>query len=32
VVLDVALAAKPAAIDLLTQLCNQGCIAFDSED
>ena len=32
VALDVALAAKPAAIDLLTQLCNQGCIAFDSED
>jgi 50S ribosomal protein L16 3-hydroxylase len=32
VVLDVALAARPAAIDLLTQLCNQGCIAFDSED
>lgn len=30
--LDVALAARPAAIDLLTQLCNQGCIAFDSED
>ena len=32
VCLDVALAARPAAIDLLTQLCNQGCIAFDSED
>ena len=32
VVLDVALAASAAAIDLLTQLCNQGCIAFDSED
>lgn len=32
VVLDVALAGSAAAIDLLTQLCNQGCIAFDSED
>ena len=32
VVLDVALAASAAAIDLLTQWCNQGCIAFDSED
>ena len=32
VVLDVALAGSAAAIDLLTQLCNNGCIAFDSED
>jgi 50S ribosomal protein L16 3-hydroxylase len=32
VVLDVELAASAAAIDLLTQLCNNGCIAFDSED
>ena len=32
VVLDVALAASAAAIDLLTQLCNNGCLAFDSED
>jgi 50S ribosomal protein L16 3-hydroxylase len=32
VVLDVALADSAAAIDLLTQLCNNGCIAFDSED
>ena len=32
VVLDVALAGSAAAIDLLAQLCNQGCIAFDSED
>jgi len=32
VVLDVEVAARPAAIDLLTQLCNQGCIAFDSGD
>jgi 50S ribosomal protein L16 3-hydroxylase len=32
VVLDVALVGSAAAIDLLTQLCNQGCIAFDSED
>ena len=31
-VLDVEVAASAAAIDLLTQLCNQGCIAFDSED
>ena len=31
VVLDVALAGSAAAIDLLTQLCNNGCIAFDSE-
>ncbi|MBJ7253692.1 MAG: cupin domain-containing protein [Sphingomonadaceae bacterium] len=32
VVLDVEVAGSAAAIDLLTQLCNQGCIAFDSED
>jgi 50S ribosomal protein L16 3-hydroxylase len=32
VVLDVALVGSAAAIDLLTQLCNNGCIAFDSED
>jgi 50S ribosomal protein L16 3-hydroxylase len=32
VVLDVALAGSAAAINLLTQLCNNGCIAFDSED
>ena len=32
VVLDVEVAASAAAMDLLTQLCNQGCIAFDSED
>ena len=32
VVLDVALAGSAAAIDLLTQLCNNGCLAFDSED
>jgi 50S ribosomal protein L16 3-hydroxylase len=32
VVLNVALAGSGAAIDLLTQLCNNGCIAFDSED
>jgi 50S ribosomal protein L16 3-hydroxylase len=31
-VLDAAIAGSPAAVDLLTQLCNQGCIAFDSED
>ena len=31
VFLDVALADSAAAIDLLTQLCNNGCIAFDSE-
>ncbi len=30
--LDVALAGSSAAVDLLTQLCNLGCIAFDSED
>ena len=30
--LDVALAGNPDAVDLLTQLCNLGCIAFDSED
>jgi 50S ribosomal protein L16 3-hydroxylase len=32
VVLDSDLAFSPAAVDLLTQLCNQGCIAFDNED
>jgi 50S ribosomal protein L16 3-hydroxylase len=32
VVLDTDLASNPAAVDLLTQLCNLGCIAFDSED
>jgi 50S ribosomal protein L16 3-hydroxylase len=32
VLLDVALAGSAAAIDLLTQLCNNGCLAFDSED
>jgi len=32
VVLDVEVAGSAAAINLLTQLCNQGCIAFDSED
>lgn len=32
VFLDVALADSAAAIDLLTQLCNNGCIAFDSEN
>jgi 50S ribosomal protein L16 3-hydroxylase len=32
VILDVALAGSAAAIDLLTQLCNNGCIAFDSGD
>jgi 50S ribosomal protein L16 3-hydroxylase len=32
VVLDVEVAASAAAINLLTQLCNNGCIAFDSED
>jgi 50S ribosomal protein L16 3-hydroxylase len=31
-VLDAAIAGSPAAVDLLAQLCNQGCIAFDSED
>ncbi|MEY3635499.1 MAG: hypothetical protein RLZZ61_1909 [Pseudomonadota bacterium] len=30
--LDVEVADSAAAIDLLTQLCNNGCIAFDSED
>jgi 50S ribosomal protein L16 3-hydroxylase len=30
--LDVEVADSAAAIDLLTQLCNYGCIAFDSED
>lgn len=32
VLLDVALAGSAPAINLLTQLCNNGCIAFDSED
>ena len=32
VVLDTDLASNPAAVDLLTRLCNLGCIAFDSED
>jgi 50S ribosomal protein L16 3-hydroxylase len=32
VVLGVALGASAAGIDLLTQLCNNGCIAFDSGD
>jgi hypothetical protein len=31
-VLDAALASVDAAIDLLTQLCNMGCIAFEGED
>jgi 50S ribosomal protein L16 3-hydroxylase len=31
-VLDTALASVDAAIDLLTQLCNMGCIAFEGED
>ena len=31
-VLDTALASMDAAIDLLTQLCNMGCIAFGGED
>ncbi|WP_333790721.1 winged helix domain-containing protein, partial [Sphingorhabdus sp.] len=31
-VLDTALASMDAAIDLLTQLCNMGCIAFEGED
>jgi 50S ribosomal protein L16 3-hydroxylase len=30
--LDVEVAGNAAAIDLLIQLCNNGCIAFDSED
>ncbi|MES2782715.1 MAG: cupin domain-containing protein [Pseudomonadota bacterium] len=32
VVLDADFAATPAAVDLLTQLCNMGCIAFESEE
>jgi 50S ribosomal protein L16 3-hydroxylase len=31
-VVDAALASVDAAIDLLTQLCNMGCIAFEGED
>jgi hypothetical protein len=31
-VLDTELASVGAAIDLLTQLCNMGCIAFEGED
>jgi hypothetical protein len=31
-VLDVDLASAPAVVDLLTQLCNMGCIAFESEE
>ncbi len=31
-VLDTALASMDTAIDLLTQLCNMGCIAFEGED
>jgi 50S ribosomal protein L16 3-hydroxylase len=31
-VLDTELASVDAAIDLLTQLCNMGCIAFEGED
>jgi hypothetical protein len=32
VILDAALASAPAVVDLLTQLCNMGCIAFESEE
>lgn len=32
VVLDADFAATPAAVDLLTQLCNMGCVAFESEE
>lgn len=31
-VLDSGLAVAPAAVDLVTQLCNMGCIAFESEE
>ena len=31
-VLDVDLATNAAVVDLLTQLCNMGCIAFESEE
>ena len=32
VILDAALASAPAVVDLLTQLCNMGCIAFESKE
>jgi 50S ribosomal protein L16 3-hydroxylase len=32
VILDAALASAPAVVDLLTQLCNMGCVAFESEE
>ena len=31
-VLDVYLATNAAVVDLLTELCNMGCIAFESEE
>ncbi|MFN3621169.1 JmjC domain-containing protein [Sphingorhabdus sp.] len=32
IVLDSGLATTSAAIDLVTQLCNMGCVAFESEE